>query len=71
MIKRLTLNILKLNSEFSSKDNKIKLGTNNEGCVVKNSGFINIHQERLSISRRRRFKDEKIKYKSIKYDLKK
>ena len=71
MIKRLTLNILKLNSEFSSKNNKIKLGTNNEGCVVKNSGFINIHQKRLSNSHRRRFEDEKIKYKSIKYDLKK
>lgn len=60
MIKRLTINILKLNSEFSSKKNKIKLGTNNERCVVENPGFVNIHQKRLSISRKRRFEDERI-----------
>lgn len=71
MIKRLTMNILKLNSEFSSKNNKIKLGTNNERCIVENPGFVNTHQKRLSISRKRRFEDEKIKYKSIKYDPKK
>lgn len=60
MIKRLTINILKINSEFSIKDNKIKLGTNNERCVIENPGFINIHQKRLSNSRKRRFDEERI-----------
>lgn len=46
-------------SEFSIKDYGIKLGQNNEKCVYESSGFIDIHQKRYGISRRRRQLDEK------------
>lgn len=53
-------------SEFSIKNNIIKLGQNEEKCVYEHSGFIDIHEKRLSVSRHRRFLDERTKYKPVK-----